>query len=718
MQAEENLTSAAVNAKTSSSCPQMQQGETAGVNVDCSLSHSGFHRHAQPHAAKVTGYEPLCTAPPEGSLAFDEGSTPASLPCPESDAAARNDLRTRGKSARRRRVCKYFLAGGCFYGDRCHFAHPPHADLPPLGGAGVSVDARRRTIATPRRAEQKVPSVGAAGSASDRGNCGRPLQCMAKGRKYRPPMTRPPLGVQPLLFEGLTSDAVEKLRETEITQLGKRFPGDKLIKQERDDGKVTFYRFTVNPTDPDWPFDIINLDVMVSFPENYPLEVFQVTIPEDQDLPSIMGRHVEKSAQDWLQAKHATVQLLGQLELLFRPFLRWLDRNMERLFTEGARLLKRELAAERAGIQFIPFRDLSGTKSTSPPRSPLVPTQDAGSSTADVAEEAIEKEPSQEDCESHDEESTPYEHDDCEEEVDVGGARDGDGTPATTRKGTEVKLLGLTMGEDAGILIAQSLTLLLQCNRCKAKEEVRVNAEGASSAECSKCHVQLSAKAHFSTAHHHDSVLAKLNLQFCRAVELLLQTSQLALTCLHCSLEHPLVGLCYGVKREFNCRHCHRRLSVLIEGARLHTFEPELQATANSAILKPKNYIKGTAFQPGKPLPENGTCKHYKKSFRWLRFPCCGRAYPCDICHNEDQSHEMEQATRMICGFCAREQPYSNGKACLGCGSFMTSCNFTPHWEGGQGCRNRIKMSRKDKQKYSNTNKTVSRKATTPQAKK
>uniref|UniRef100_A0A8C4QHB4 Si:dkey-24l11.2 n=1 Tax=Eptatretus burgeri TaxID=7764 RepID=A0A8C4QHB4_EPTBU len=456
---------------------------------------------------------------------------------------------------------------------------------------------------------------------------------------------------------------------------------------------------------------------MVSFPENYPLEVFQVTIPEDQDLPSIMGRHVEKFSQDWLQAKHATVQLLGQPELLFRPFLRWLDRNMERLFTEGARLLKRELAAERAGIQFIPFRDLSGTKSTSPPHSPLLATQDSGQSTTDVSEEEIKKKPSQEDCELHgEEESAPYEYDNCEEEI--GGARDRDSTPATMRKGTEVKLLGLSMGEDTGILIAQSLALLLQCTRCKAKEEVRVSAEGASSAECSKCHAQLSAKAHFSTAHHKDPVLGKLNLQFCHAVELLLQTSQLALTCLHCSLKHPLVGLCYGVKREFNCRHCHRRLSVLIEGVRLYSFEPTLEATANSVILKSKNYNKGAVIQPGKPLPGNGTCKHYKKSFRWLRFPCCGRAYPCDLCHNEDQSHEMELATRMICGFCAREQPYSNGKACLGCGSFMTNSNFTPHWEGGQGCRNQIRMSRKDKQKYSNSNKTVSRKATALQGKR
>ena len=40
-----------------------------------------------------------------------------------------------------------------------------------------------------------------------------------------------------------------------------------------------------------------------------------------------------------------------------------------------------------------------------------------------------------------------------------------------------------------------------------------------------------------------------------------------------------------------------------------------------------------------------------------MRFPCCGKCYPCDKCHEEvGDGHEMEQATRMICGFCSKEQ--------------------------------------------------------------
>ncbi len=32
----------------------------------------------------------------------------------------------------------------------------------------------------------------------------------------------------------------------------------------------------------------------------------------------------------------------------------------------------------------------------------------------------------------------------------------------------------------------------------------------------------------------------------------------------------------------------------------------------------------GQALRQGEPLPGLGTCKHYRHSYRWLRFPCCG----------------------------------------------------------------------------------------------
>ena len=42
---------------------------------------------------------------------------------------------------------------------------------------------------------------------------------------------------------------------------------------------------------------------------------------------------------------------------------------------------------------------------------------------------------------------------------------------------------------------------------------------------------------------------------------------------------------------------------------------------------------------------------------RWLRFPCCGRRFPCDVCHEEEtDGHDMKWAMRHACGFCSTEQ--------------------------------------------------------------
>jgi hypothetical protein len=45
------------------------------------------------------------------------------------------------------------------------------------------------------------------------------------------------------------------------------------------------------------------------------------------------------------------------------------------------------------------------------------------------------------------------------------------------------------------------------------------------------------------------------------------------------------------------------------------------------------------------------------------------------------------------------------------CGASFGSGASKTHWEGGAGCRDRIKMSNKDSKKHAGTAKTISRKA-------
>lgn len=78
---------------------------------------------------------------------------------------------------------------------------------------------------------------------------------------------------------------------------------------------------------------------------------------------------------------------------------------------------------------------------------------------------------------------------------------------------------------------------------------------------------------------------------------------------------------------------------------------------------------------------------------RWLRFPCCGQRFACDLCHEEGvpDGHDAAWASRMVCGFCSREQPLD--KVCKYCGKKLATSAAQPSgrntrfWEGGKGCR-------------------------------
>ncbi|XP_062403445.1 uncharacterized protein si:dkey-24l11.2 [Sardina pilchardus] len=591
------------------------------------------------------------------------------------------------------RPCRYFLSGYCAMEERCRFVHPQQ--FPPIG-------------------ERPGPARAANGAGAS----------ASATASARIPVARPHQGQQEVKLSELTNEVSKQLRTTEIQQLIKRFPKDRLIVQEREDGKVTYYRFTVQPTDPDWPFDLKDLDVMVCFPDSYPQEVFTVDIPQDQDLPSVMGRHVEQASTEWLQAKHATNQLMGKLELLFRPYLRWLDRSMERLFIEGATKLKKDIDAERAGIQFVPYQQLQAAVCKGP--SPGLPSAvyddsapapqpsgtDSGPEGRGVEQEkGVEAGSDGEEEEDADEEDEGEEE---EEEEEEGGSRRVENVRSgERRRGTEVKLLGLQLGEGTATVVARRVTVSLQCSRCKVASDLSLSGTLPCTAQCEKCGAGISAAFRPSMLHQYSDVLGYLDLSGVAPVDLVLQEAQLVVGCLGCSQEDDLQNVAYGQNKETNCQHCHSKLSIYVDSTRFTVIQPRTtkQTGQGGSSLYARRY-RDPAIQGGKPLPDKGTCKHYKQSNRWLRFPCCGRAYPCDACHDEDQDHHMELATRMICGHCAKEQPFSNGKPCVGCGGMMTRSGHSSHWEGGLGCRSKVKMNRNDRQKYASTNKTISRRAT------
>lgn len=194
-----------------------------------------------------------------------------------------------------------------------------------------------------------------------------------------------------------------------------------------------------------------------------------------------------------------------------------------------------------------------------------------------------------------------------------------------------------------------------------------------------------------------------------------------------------------GVRVEHACFSCHHKLAFEAKQFGMDEHSVESAGDKGGGGAKPKRAAAaGPRIVEGQELPNLGACDHFKKSLRWLRFPCCGKAYPCPICHELGGCDSLGKpsimsrgssvahlahthrtgtlANRMICGKCSVEQNFAN-RPCDACNFHMgKGRGGASHWSGGGGSRNFSQLSRKDHRKNkgvsrSGTAKTVSQKA-------
>lgn len=683
-------------------------------------------------------------------------------------------------------LCRFFERHGyCRYGRGCRYAHRRRR-----GAVKSSTQApQEATLNDLPHLEENSSEVGNS-SASDQ----RPPEVVSKspgdGSALQP----------------LSEEELEQLRHREIDQLHKRFKKSKKITAEDGTDK---YSFVFGPTDPDWPFDVKELTIMVAFPKFYPRECCVMSVlDEDCVLPPPLLRDLNKAVKTWINEKHSATKHVGPGSLILRPFLRWFDRSLEGLFIESLRKVKKVQLAEAAGLEFVPFEQLAGATKESAEQPVDNALSEGGESLASHAtgtwDKACQNLPSQEvglidklailtlnpieeggrcidgnsrehekqmeasgiitnglDCsinggtapcgsreaaKSSDEKAKGLKLDKIEQQggsseqlrqlsgtasllVDADGSsekplvdeksslRTGVDVTVNQKKGTEVKFRRLELGDGVATLECTKVAVRVQCGRCRYNVDVVTPPRRRNVVTCGRCSRTCSTTFRPNLMHQFNSVLGYLDLVDCCAVDLVLSGCAFILDCFSCNKRMTVDGIHYGQRRSLWCQFCNVKMAVLMESVKFLQLQPSKVAENSGlafSIKSPKmvKNVKDPAIQEGKPLPDGGICKHYKKSFRWLRFPCCGKAYPCDKCHDEQEggSHEMKFATRMICGHCCKEQPFATEKPCIGCASFMTK-KPTAHWEGGRGCRDRIRMSRDDNKKFSGASKTISRKA-------
>jgi len=605
------------------------------------------------------------------------------------------------------RPCKWFLsARGCLKEDNCDFVHD--GTIPSNSRSQDDIEYNEVSIQNERVNIDSTGQHDAEGGVKYRDS--KPLcrfYTMTSGCKKG---NTCPFSHDQSTSPGISSADIEvrtnigrqavpqSLRQIEIDQLKRRYATLNQLITIND----AEFIILANPTDPDWPFVVKEFQLRVTFPEDYPEQIFNIKLEDNDNYPPGFARYLTIDLEN--RSKEIQAESSG---LPLRPFMKWFDKNLQNLFTSAATKVKYDMQAAAAGMQVMAPHEIRNSYSpgekvdqVKEERSPLQPSASAKRSEANTQVENSELETVAEinqlvTC-RNEATNTPIER-----------------LSGKVKKGTEVKFINMYLSEQVGTLKMKLISLTVQCERCKTRAELRINDKQTQSVTCKKCNSVLASSYYAEIVHQYSPVVGYLHLNGCRAFDLILAESNIILNCLQCSKDNQMKGIAYGrSKRDHWCIFCHQKLDVQIEATRF----VQLQSAGGGAIkTKPvepkKKNVKDPNIRAGEPLPENGTCKHYKKSYRWLRFPCCGKCYPCDICHEEkeENDHEMLFATRMVCGFCAKEQPYSGDKPCVACQSNLTRAKSS-HWEGGKGCRDQTKMAKGDNQKTAGLGKTISRK--------
>ncbi|KAM0686395.1 hypothetical protein COBT_002382 [Conglomerata obtusa] len=245
--------------------------------------------------------------------------------------------------------------------------------------------------------------------------------------------------------------------------------------------------------------------------------------------------------------------------------------------------------------------------------------------------------------------------------------------PAYSFPGKQPKHLNIEFKhtrKNISFISCNSISILVECSKCKKRQSA------SSNVPCSYCHTELS--INFTPALHL-IFLGNLSLANCKFVAF--NPNKFYLSCCKCDAIYETEKMCSGGKLNFLCFKCKTELIFHLEDL-IYKSEKKNQD-------EKRNVLKSGA------LPNFGTCKHYSKSKRWFRFPCCGLLFPCNVCHDESSDHIAVYANKMVCGLCSKEQSVS--KECK-CGN--TIGKSATHWEGGKGMRDKSKMSKKDSKKY------------------
>ncbi|CXI36195.1 conserved Plasmodium protein, unknown function [Plasmodium berghei] len=284
-------------------------------------------------------------------------------------------------------------------------------------------------------------------------------------------------------------------------------------------------------------------------------------------------------------------------------------------------------------------------------------------------------------------------------------------------KGKNILLKNVYM-KNISLYKAVLLKFQLVCTRCCNTFDVTITSKDQPQlvCNCTNCSSNAIVEVYRNICFLGNSCICVLKFNQCSLMDLL--SGDYSINCEGCGRKTLIKNVLSGKEICVNCQNCFIKLEF-----RYEEFAFDEAFTANDAAIKKiddminklftsktnkkkivtpqsnnlkiektKNVVKINNIEV-----KDGACKHYKKSHKLFKFPCCNKIFPCPTCHNLNSNHEYVLAKRVICGYCYRE--FDDDDVCI-CQKDKKTKKGGSFWEGGKGCRNAITLSKNDSKKY------------------
>ncbi len=277
------------------------------------------------------------------------------------------------------------------------------------------------------------------------------------------------------------------------------------------------------------------MELELLLPPSYPWDSFQVAVKGPETLPELLIAHLEREIGAWLQEDMEQQKAEDRVRLAFRPFLHWLDRNLQSLFVQGLKKVRLDVQATNAGISLV-----------------LPPSA--------VEERAEEREDNEDDVKTEDEEEGGAEGEDDSSEVEDEQESESDDGEEGERENlapgsgsvqdvagkgeVELRVVG-QLGGNVATIFGKVFQFVLHCARCHHRFEAKLSCSEkqsvvAVSASCERCHSGYALRLHPALLHEHSPLLGTVSLDACLPADIVLLTSELSATCLSCNKQSTL----------------------------------------------------------------------------------------------------------------------------------------------------------------------------------